>query len=123
MNPPVLAVDDEADFCATYQRLLWRLDCRVIATGTLAQALAIVEREPLRLVIADVRLPDGDGLDVVRAAARTTPAPTPAVVITGLGSPEHRAAALAAGAVGYLSKPFAVPDFLALVGQALGRSP
>jgi two-component system, NtrC family, response regulator HydG len=69
-------------------------------------------------VIADLRLPDGDGLDLVRAARRT-PTPTPAIVVTGFASRAARTAALAAGASAYLAKPFATSAFTALVDQTL----
>jgi two-component system response regulator PilR (NtrC family) len=117
---PILVVDDEPDLVATYERLLRRLGYRVITAGTRVGGLAALGHEPLRLVISDLRLPDGDGLDVVRAAGRTTPQPTPAIVVTGFGSETSRAAALAAGAVGYLAKPFATTEFLALVRRAVG---
>src|SRR5438094_6701431 len=74
MDRAILVVDDEADLAATYERLLRRQGYRVVSAGTLQAGLRVIETEPLRLVIADLRLPDGDGLDVVRAA-RAAPAP------------------------------------------------
>ena len=78
-------MDDEADLVATYERLLRRQGYRVVSAGTLQDGLRVIETEPLRLVIADVRLPDGDGLDVVRAA-RALPGPPPVLVATVLAS-------------------------------------
>jgi DNA-binding response OmpR family regulator len=78
----------------------------------------IVEREPLALVITDLRLPDGDGLELVRAAWRL-PTPTPSIVVTGFASEASRMAALAAGASGYLAKPFAAASFISLVEKVL----
>jgi DNA-binding response OmpR family regulator len=69
----VLAVEDEADLVATYKRLLRRYGYRVVAAGSREAGLAALKDEPPRLLIADLRLPDGDGLDVVR----TTRAPCP----------------------------------------------
>jgi len=111
-------VDDEVDLVATYERLLRRRGYRVVSTGSIREGLLIVEREPLVLLIADLRLPDGDGLDLVRAA-RGTPTPTPAIVVTGFASEASRAAALAAGASAWLAKPFATSTFTALVDQTL----
>ena len=115
---PILVVDDEADLVTTYERLLRRRGYRVVSTGSCRDGLLIVEREPLALLIADLRLPDGDGLDLVRAARRTT-TPTPAIVVTGFASEATRAAALAAGASAWLAKPFATSTFTALVDQTL----
>ena len=117
----MLVVDDEVDFVGNYERLLRRQGYRVIAEDSRRGGLAVIEREPLVLVISDLRLPDGDGLDIVRAARRA-PTPIPAIVVTGFGTGASRQAALAAGAVGYLAKPFAAADFTAVVQQAVGRS-
>jgi len=115
---PILVVDDEADFVANYQRLLRRRGYRVVSAGSRGDGLVIVEREPLALVITDLRLPDGDGLELVRAARRL-PTPTPSIVVTGFGSEASRIAALAAGASGYLAKPFAAASFISLVEKML----
>lgn len=115
---PILVVDDEADFVANYQRLLRRRGYRVVSAGSRGDGLVIVEREPLALVITDLRLPDGDGLELVRAARRL-PTPTPSIVVTGFASEASRMAALAAGASGYLAKPFAAASFISLVDKML----
>ena len=119
MEEPILVVDDEADLVATYERLLRRQGHRVLSAGTCRAGLAIIEAEPLDLVIADLRLPDGDGLDVVRAA-RALPTPPPVLVATVLASRTARQAALAAGASAFLAKPFATEVFSRLVRELLG---
>ncbi len=118
MSSAVLVVDDEQDLLASYERLLRRQGFVVIAAGSRHEGLVILGREPLKLVIADLRLPDGDGLDIVRAA-RGQPTPVPALVVTGFASEASRAAALAAGAAAYLAKPFAASEFSALVAAAV----
>ena len=115
---PILVVDDEADFVANYQRLLRRRGYRVVSAGSRGDGLVIVEREPLALIITDLRLPDGDGLELVRAAQRL-PTPTPSIVVTGFASEASRMAALAAGASAYLAKPFAAASFISLVEKTL----
>jgi len=68
----VLVVDDETDFLASYERLLRRQGYEVITATSRAAGLDAVRAAALGhrldLVISDLRLPDGDGLDVVRAA-------------------------------------------------------
>jgi two-component system response regulator PilR (NtrC family) len=115
---PILVVDDEADFVANYQRLLRRQGYRMISAGSCGDGLVIVEREPLALVITDLRLPDGDGLELVRVARRL-PTPTPSIVVTGFASEASRMAALAAGASAYLAKPFVAASFISLVEKTL----
>ncbi len=112
----MLVVDDEADLTATYVRLLERHGYRAIAVGTRREALDILAKEPLALVISDVRLPDGNGLDVVRAAS-AAPAPTRAIVITGFSSEAARLAAFEAGASAYFAKPFSAPGLIAAVRE------
>jgi DNA-binding response OmpR family regulator len=114
MPSSILVVDDEPDLAATYERLLRRMGYRVIPTGTRRDALDVLRSERLVLVVADLRLPDGDGLDVVRSARAAVP-PPPVLVVTATPSPENRSQALAAGAAAYLGKPFAIPSFMELV--------
>jgi DNA-binding response OmpR family regulator len=103
---------------ATYERPLRRTGYRVVSAGTRGAGLALVEREPLVLAITDIHLPDGDGLDVVRAV-RQLPALTPAIVVTDTPFEASRRASLAAGAAAFLAKPFAISTFLSLVENAL----
>jgi DNA-binding response OmpR family regulator len=119
MAHPILVVDDEADLVTTYERLLRRQGYRVLSAGTCRGGLAVVRAEPLGLVIADLRLPDGDGLEVVRAA-RALSMPPPVLVATALASGAARQAALDAGASAFLVKPFATAVFSRLVSELLG---
>jgi DNA-binding response OmpR family regulator len=110
----VLVVDDEADFLATYERLLRREGFDVVTVTSRAAGLAALVADTLHLVISDLRLPDGDGLDVVRAAHGLS-TPVPVIVVTGYPSDETRRAALAAGATTFLAKPFAAAVLLAAI--------
>jgi DNA-binding response OmpR family regulator len=110
----VLVVDDEADFLATYERLLRRENFEVVTATSRAAGLAALAAESPRLVISDLRLPDGDGLVVVRAARDARP-PMPVIVVTGYPSDETRRAAFAAGATVFLAKPFAAAVLLAAI--------
>lgn len=114
MRRRVLVVDDEDDFLATYERLLGRQGYDVVTATSRAAGLAALAGEPPHLVISDLRLPDGDGLDVVRAA-RGAREPVPVIVVTGYPSDETRRAALTAGATTFLSKPFAAAVLLAAI--------
>jgi CheY-like chemotaxis protein len=74
------------------------------------------------LVVSDLRLPDGDGLDVVRAA-RAAPVPARAIVVTGFPSAESRQAAMAAGASAFVVKPFSASGLAQVVSRVLGSPP
>lgn len=122
----VLVIEDEADLLATYQRLLGRQGYEVITATSRSSGLAAVRaatgKDRLDLVICDLRLPDGDGLDVVRAA-RATAEPPSVIVITGYPSEDTRRAATAAGAAAFFAKPFAAAALLAAVRSSLPRIP
>jgi CheY-like chemotaxis protein len=117
----ILIVEDEVDLAATCVRLLRRSGYAVVAVGSRAAALAALGDAPPAVLVSDVRLPDGDGLDVVRAAAGMQPS-VPAVVMTGRASEAGRVAARDAGAVAYLPKPFTSESFARHVERALGVS-
>jgi len=114
VEPEVLVVDDEPDLVATYRRLLRRHGLQVVSASSRAQALATLPR----LLIVDVGLPDGDGLDVVRAV-RALPTPTPVIVITAMTSTTMREAAMSAGASAFISKPFSTEALSNLVRSIL----
>ncbi len=112
----VLVVENEVDLAVTYQRLLHRHGYRVVAAGTRREALVILAEESLTVVITDVRLPDGDGLDVVRTATAASPR-TQAIVVTAQSSEAVRLAAFEAGASAYFRKPFSSPELIAAVND------
>src|SRR6266496_366947 len=64
----ILVVEDEADLAVTYDRLLRRQGYRVVTAASRAEGLESIESAPPALVIADLRLPDGNGIDIIRAA-------------------------------------------------------
>lgn len=110
----ILVVDDEADLLATYERLLRRHGYAVVPVGSREAALGAVRSGRPALVITDLRLPDGDGLDVVHAARAAAP-PTPVIVVTGFPTAQARQATLAAGASAFLPKPFSSSELAGLV--------
>lgn len=114
MPPTVLTVDPEEDLLATYYRLISRRGYRVMTASTRAAGLRAVEREAPSLVISDLRLPDGDGLDIVRAARSRVP-PAVAIVVSALSAEPSRQTATAAGASDFLHKPFESAALLDLI--------
>jgi DNA-binding response OmpR family regulator len=101
----ILVVDDEADLVATYRRLFRRQGYVVDSAVTRAGGLALIDSAAPDLVIADLELPDGDGLDLVRAA-RMAPTPCLVVVVSARPSNGAREGAMEAGASAFVAKPF-----------------
>ncbi len=121
-NPRLLVVDDEPDLLTLYELALLREGYEVDSAGTLAEAWARLEEQRYALLITDMRLPDGSGLDLLRrleAAGRTERA----IVVTAYGSAQSAVEALKAGAYDYLTKPVDLRQFRGVVASALGRLP
>ena len=117
----ILVVEDEADLVVTYDRLLRRQGYRVVTAASRVEGLKALESAPPTLVIADLRLPDGDGLDIIQAAHARDPK-VPVIVVTAFASRAARAAAQASGASAFLAKPFPASALLRLVHDELERS-
>ena len=124
-TPRLLVVDDEPDLRTLYELTLLREGYDMTSAGSVEEAWALLqERGPggFQLVITDMRLPDGSGLDLLRRideAGRREKT----MVITAYGSPENAVEALKAGAYDYLTKPVDLRQFRAVVASALGRVP
>jgi two-component system response regulator PilR (NtrC family) len=114
----VLVVDDEADIRELLDLTLSRMGLAADCAGSVAEARAYLEQESYQLCLTDMRLPDGEGLEVVRMVAERSPE-TPVAVITAFGSTENAVAALKAGAFDYLAKPVALDQLRTLVKSAL----
>ena len=102
--PRVLVVDDEADLRELIEITLVSMGLDVDCAANLADAHRLLARGGYALCLTDMRLPDGEGIDLVTTIARQHPS-TPVAVITAFGSAENAVAALKAGAFDYLAKP------------------
>ena len=114
----VLVVDDEADIRELIDLTLARMGLSAECVGSVAEARAALAVESFQLCLTDMRLPDGEGLDIVRLIGEQH-AQTPVAVITAFGSAENAVAALKAGAFDYLAKPVGLEQLRALVKSAL----
>jgi DNA-binding response OmpR family regulator len=115
---PILVVEDETDLRKTYERILRRLNLDVIAVERAAEGLGIARSQAVSLVITDLKLPDMDGIALVRAL-RACADPPPVIVASGLDSAASQHAALEAGAIAYLIKPFSIATLTATVQEIL----
>lgn len=114
-------VDDEADLRELVEITLVKMGLDVDSADRLASARALLRQHDYALVLTDMRLPDGLGLDLVRevtADARSMPI----AVITAFGSADNAVIALKAGAFDYLSKPVGLDQLRLLVQSALRTS-
>lgn len=114
----VLVIDDESDIRELIDLTLSRMGLAATCAGSLAEARAALAQERFQLCLTDMRLPDGEGLEIVRYINEHHPQ-TPVAVITAFGSAENAVAALKAGAFDYLAKPVGLDQLRALVKSAL----
>jgi two-component system response regulator PilR (NtrC family) len=114
----VLVVDDEADIRELLELTLLRMGLAVECAGSIAEALEQLKRHSFNLCLTDMRLPDGEGLELVRHIGANC-ADLPVAVITAHGSTENAVAALKAGAFDYVSKPLSLEQLRTLVKSAL----
>jgi DNA-binding NtrC family response regulator len=116
--PRVLVVDDEGLLRWSLAETLAGAGYQVVLApnGREASAALADEMHPIDAMLVDLRLPDTDGLQLVREARRRC-LTCPIVVMTAYGSAETLDAAVAAGAQGVVAKPFDLHDMLRLVRQ------
>src|SRR2546428_297229 len=114
----VLVVDDEPDIRELLELTLVKMGLGVASAGSIAEAKERLKDERYDLCLTDMRLPDGEGLELVRHIAGLT-SDLPVAVITAFGSAENAVAALKAGAFDYVSKPVGLEQLRALVRSAL----
>jgi two-component system response regulator PilR (NtrC family) len=117
-QPVVLVVDDEPDLLELVSLTLGRMSLRTRTAGDLSSARRLLKSERFDLCLTDMRLPDGDGLDLV-AWIQENRAAVPVAVITAHGNVESAVRALKLGAFDFVSKPLDLGVLRKLVGSAI----
>jgi two-component system, OmpR family, alkaline phosphatase synthesis response regulator PhoP len=116
----VLLVEDEENLSSLVEAYLAQEGYGVAAVTSGGEALDLIEREPVRLVVLDLTLPDMDGLDVCRQIrARSN---VPIVMLTARDDEADRIAGLGAGADDYVGKPFSPQELVARMKAVLRRA-
>lgn len=114
----VLVVDDEDDLRELLAMSLARMGLHASLAASVGEARELLAAERFALCLTDMRLPDGEGMDLVRYIAEHH-RELPVAVITAFGSMDNAVAALKAGAFDYLAKPVSIEQLRALVRSAL----
>jgi two-component system response regulator PilR (NtrC family) len=117
-QPMVLVVDDEPDLLELVSLTLGRMSLRTRTASDLSSARRLLKAERFDLCLTDMRLPDGDGLDLV-AWIQEHRASVPVAVITAHGNVESAVRALKLGAFDFVSKPLDLAVLRKLVGSAM----
>ena len=117
----ILVVDDEPDLRTLYELTLLREGYRVATAGTLQEARAQLQAQRFDVVISDMRLPDGFGMELLQEL-RAQQRRERCVVMTAYGSAENAVEALRSGAFDYLTKPVDPKQFRLVVASAVQGS-
>ena len=118
LNRPVLVVDDEADIRDLMEMTLMKMGLRVDTAEGVRAALSKLDSKKYSLVLTDMRMPDGSGLEVVQYINQQH-LDVPVAVITAFGSADQAVQALKEGAFDYLQKPITLAQLRTLVKSAI----
>ena len=116
-GPLVLLIEDDPAMRRFLRAALGTHDFRLVEAGTMREGLAQAAGRNPDVILLDLGLPDGDGLDATKQLREWTV--TPIIVLSARGQEHDKIAALDAGAVDYLTKPFSVGELLARIRVAL----
>jgi DNA-binding NtrC family response regulator len=117
----LLLVDDEERFLATSRILLEKRGLENVHTAaTGEEALAIMRRERIDVVVLDVKMPGMDGVDVLKRIKQEKPL-VEVIMLTGHASVESAVDGLKLGAFDYVMKPIDIPDLLAKIKEAYAK--
>jgi two-component system response regulator PilR (NtrC family) len=114
----VLVVDDEPDICELLEITLQRMGIETVSTTRMRHAVELLGKQRFDLCLTDMRMPDGDGLELVQHIQRHCPE-LPVAVITAHGCVDTAVRALQLGAFDFVTKPVDLPLLRRLVDSAL----
>ena len=117
----ILLVEDESLFANAVSKRLSKAGYKCRITGTLAEAQRQVNTGAIELVLLDMRLPDGSGLDFLARLRESEAADIPVVVLTAYGELQDAVAAMKLKALDYLKKPIDLDELLITLEKALKR--
>jgi two-component system CheB/CheR fusion protein len=114
----ILVVEDHADTARIMELLLGRHGYEVQIASTVQDALKLADAGSFDLLISDVRLPDGDGFELLGKIRQTQP--VIGICLSGNSSDEDKSRSRAAGFVEYLTKPVRMDDLIKAIDRAKG---
>jgi two-component system, NtrC family, response regulator HydG len=120
MAGSILVVDDEPELCQALSRLLTRHGFQTLTAHNGEEALDVMRREQVPLVLSDLMMPKMNGVELLKAAKVVSPS-TEMVIVTGHGTTETAVEAMKMGAYDFIEKPFTASTALKVVRKALEK--
>jgi DNA-binding NtrC family response regulator len=118
--PRVLTVDDEAVVCESIRRVLSEEGYVVSVATSAREGLDIIRKQPIDLLLLDIRMPDMDGIEFLRETRAISPE-TEVIMVTGFATIQTAVEAVKLGATDYLQKPVSPDKLVVAVARALER--
>jgi two-component system, NtrC family, response regulator HydG len=118
--PTVLVVDDEPPIVDSLQKILERESLRVLTAGSGGEALEIIRREPVSVLLTDLMMPGMSGMDLLRASKSVAPE-TETVLMTAYGTVENAVEAMKQGAYDFVTKPIKRAHLVRVIGKAIEK--
>ena len=118
--PTLLVVDDEPGIVDSLQKVFEREHLRVLTATSGAEALEIVRREPVSVMVTDLMMAGMSGMDLLKASRSLSPE-TETVLMTAYGTVENAVEAMKQGAYDFVTKPLKRAHLLRVVGKALEK--
>ncbi len=115
----ILIIDDDDNFCGTMESLVRRMGAHFLAAGTLEQGILILEEQAVDILLLDVGLPDGNGLEALSRIKEASKSSPEIFIITGLGDPAGAETAITEGVWDYIVKPTSIKETRASLVRAL----
>jgi len=118
----LLIVDDEADMLAGLKRsIAMEMDCRILTAGDGNAALDVMRDDPVDVVLADIRMPGMDGLDLLSRIEAQDPSVT-VIIMTAYGAIQKAVVALKRGAYDFIQKPIDEDRLIHLIRKGFDRN-
>jgi len=119
-RPTLLVVDDEPGIVDSLQKIFEREHLRVLTATSGAEALELIRREPVSVMITDLMMAGMSGMDLLKASRSLSPE-TETVLMTAYGTVENAVEAMKQGAYDFVTKPIKRAHLLRVVGKALEK--
>ncbi|ODS33540.1 MAG: response regulator [Candidatus Scalindua rubra] len=120
-KPIILVVDDEKIMHELFRKILKKEKYAVLTAGNGKKALKMAESKKLDLVILDMKMPDMNGIEILRRIKKIDEN-IEVIMLTGFGTMKTAKIAMGMGAYDYITKPFDNNDIMALIKDALSST-
>ena len=113
----ILIIDDDVFIVRLISLILTKSEYGIISASSGKEAIAILSRQPVDMIIADLLMPEMDGLAFLHWLRQEANATMPTLVLTAMVTPDTEKQVMAAGATALLYKPIKVSDLLTKIKQ------